>query len=439
MSRGLGAATKDRGLSFSRLRRKIGLLRVGMLQLMLVVLCVWSSSGHAQGPPAPLPSMHIEVTGDPAPVETLRQAILAAARTILPEARDAQLAIAETAPSLQPLPAASETSIRAVLRVTPSSAQPIFRMVDVTVTNTILPWADAQLLLISNNPESLQFGEVLLSQMISLGQSVRLLYHHRNGSRAARMVVAVEVSNPDPTPIRIWITGAAGAPASDELAVGHAAARVFLDQFWHHAGFLLTVPPNTTLPLFLHGLAAQEVASGLVQIGLVNGARANARVVARAEGQTDPPPSSAAPDGDRAHQRGVFEHPFIVRRGAYAVGRSFLMADVGDTRDALRETQTGTALNGNYGVLYTFNLLLNNPTPEPAVAGLVLQARAGEAGGTMLIDGRMIDVPRVRSGASQLLSKIPLAPGERRTLTISTMPESGGNYPIRLILGAPAP
>jgi hypothetical protein len=52
-----------------------------------------------------------------------------------------------------------------------------------------------------------------------------------------------------------------------------------------------------------------------------------------------------------------------------------------------------------------------------------------------LVDDRVIDVPRVRSGERRLVTTVHLAPGERRTLMISTMPESGGFYPIRLTVG----
>src|SRR6202011_98969 len=92
----------------------------GLIMLAAVVLGGPSPRvGIAQVPPTPFPQVHVEVTGDPAPIETLRLAILTTTRAMVPEARTGQISLAETAPPLQPLPAASEMSLRAVVQVSP--------------------------------------------------------------------------------------------------------------------------------------------------------------------------------------------------------------------------------------------------------------------------------------------------------------------------------
>ena len=64
---------------------------------------------------------------------------------------------------------------------------------------------------------------------------------------------------------------------------------------------------------------------------------------------------------------------------------------------------------------------------------LVLQARA------LLIDSQMIDLIRSKSGEFQIVTKIRLSPGRCRSLTILTMPKSGGGYPVYPIFGEPTP
>jgi len=51
------------------------------------------------------------------------------------------------------------------------------------------------------------------------------------------------------------------------------------------------------------------------------------------------------------------------------------------------------------------------------------------------IDDRIVDIPRVPSGGVLLVATVRVAPGEDRALFISTMPESGSNYPVLLTLG----
>ncbi len=394
-----------------------------------------TSAGSAQVvPSAALPPVRVAVTGDPAPVETLRLAILTTTRALVPEARTGPVLLAETEPPLQPLRAASEMALRAVVQVGPAGANPPMTF-PMAIRNQALPWADAQALLVSNSPETLPFGKVLLSGAVASGQTVRLLYHHANGSATERMAIVVNLSNPDRVPVALWVTGAAGNSGADELALGHAAARTFLDQYWHRAGFLLHIPANTSVPLFVHDLAPGAVATGLTQFTLVEGERTNVQVYARLAGEMDPPPMSFAPNFDKVHQRGVFERPQVVRSLSFTAGGPSAMMSVGDREDALPESSSGRTLSGNYGVVYSFAIDVDNPSPFSTILGLVMQAVAGEAGGMFLVDDRVIDVPRVRSGERRLVTTVHLAPGEHRTLAISTMPESGGFYPIRLILG----
>ncbi len=410
---------------------------VGLIAVAAVFFGVLSPRiGIAEVPSVPLPPVRVEVTGNPAPVETQRLAILTAARALVPEARSGQVSLTETTPPLQPLSVDSEMALRAIVQVTAGSAEPVTRAVPVAIHNAAMPWTDAQALLISNSPETLAFGKVLLNASVASGATVRLLYHHANGSPTRRMTIGVSLSNPAQAPITLWVIGAAGRDGAGELALGHAAARTFLDQYWHHAGFMVQIPANTTLPLFLHDLAPGGIASGLTQFTLLAGDRLNVQVFARLEGEIDPPMMSYAPNFDRVHQRGVFDRPQVVQPQAYTVGDPSVSMNVGDEQDALRESQTGIGLDGNYGVVYTFPIEVSNPRTLPALLGVVMHALSGEASGTVLVDGRIIDIPRLRHHERRLVTTIHLAPGEHRPLVVSTMPESGGYYPVRLTLGA---
>jgi len=120
----------------------------------------------------------------------------------------------------------------------------------------------------------------------------------------------------------------------------------------------------------------------------------------------------------------------------YTVGDPPLAMSVGDDRDALHEAQTGAPLKGNYGVIYAFPIEITNPRPLPAILGLIFQASGGDGGGTVLVDDQIFDLAWVKSGERRMVTTLRLAPGEHRTVLISTMPESGANYPVRLSLGS---
>ena len=391
-------------------------------------------TGMAGVPGRALPPLRVVVTGDPTPVATQRLAILTTARATVPEMRGVQIGLAQTAPPLQLLPATAGVSIHAIVQATPGALPALRWAVPVEIIHTTVSRSDAGVLLVSNSPETLGFSKVLFRHAMESRQSARLLYHHQNGSTTRRMTVTVALSNPDARPVSLWITAAGPGDGSDELVLGHGAARDFLAQYWSRAGFLLSVPAHATLPLLVHRLGPSGIASGLVQLVLVDGDRLTLQVVAQMEGDLEPPPDSYLPNADRVHQRGTYGPPDIVRPLNYTVGGPPLMMTLGADEDLVHERTTGEALQGNYGVVYTFPIHIDNPTTAPAALALVMHAVGGQAGGTFRIGDRVAEVPRVPAAGIQPVATVRVAPGEHPTLVISTMPESGANYPVLLTL-----
>ena len=318
----------------------------------------------------------------------------------------------------------------------PEAGLAVARATPVEIIQQVAPWADTQHLFVSNSPETVTFSTLLFSATLMPAEAVRLVYHHQNGATARRMTVTVAVSNSMPRPAAVWVTGAVPNAGADELVIGHTAARDFLTQYWRHAAFLVSVPAHTTSPLYVHALAPGEIASGLVRLTPVEDAALGLQVIARMDGDLDPPTGSVyLPVPDRFHQRGAFEQPEIERRRDYVVGGPFAMMVLGGEQDLLHERDSGDALQGNYGVIYTFPIRIHNPAPTPATVTLAMHAVAGQAGGVFRIDDQIVDVPRVPAGGVLPVVTVRIAPGEHRLLVVRTMPESGANYPVLLTLG----
>lgn len=391
--------------------------------------------GAAQGPAGP--TLAVSVTGGPATLDTLRLAIATAARVALGLPQSAVVRVAQTQPSLTPLDASAGESVLAVLSVLAPGVPPEIRLVRVAFTNAIIPWNDAEILLVSNSPETIPFGKVLYTGALSNGQTVRLLFHHQNGSKAQHMYLSVTLSNPARDPATAWVQGAAGDPSPEEVTPGHDAAREFLDAYAHHAGFLVRLPGNTTVPLFVEDLPPLGITSGIAQFSLLDGQRLNVQVVARKTSEADPPMLSFAPDFDRVHQRGAFARPQLGRTLSYSAGGPPVMMVLAADQDLLHEGQTGAALQGNYGVVYEFNIDASNTTSSPAAAALVLHADGGQARGTFVIGDQVVESGLVQPNAPQVVTTFHLGPQTRRTIRILTIPESGSNYPVRLTLGTP--
>lgn len=395
--------------------------------------------GMAQPVPAtpPAPLVPVSVTGGPATIDTLRLAITTAARLALGVQPSSLVRLTQTSPALAPLDASAVQTVLAGLTVQAPGLPPATRFARFALTNAIIPWNDAEILLVSNSPETIPFGKILYTGALSAAQTVRLLFHHQNGSKSQHMYITVTLSNPARDPVSMWVQGAVGAPSQEEVTPGHDAARMFLDEYAHHAGFLARLPGNSTVPLFVEDLPPLGITSGIAQFSLLEGDRVNVQVAARLASEPEPSVMSFAPDFDRVHQRGAFLRPQIGRSMTYTVGGPPAILALAADRDLLHEGQTGALLQGNYGVVYRFDVDVANPTASPAAAQLVLHADGGQARGTFVIGDQVVESQLVQPNAPQPVATFPLRPQTRRVIRILTVPESGSNYPVRLTLGAP--
>ena len=413
-------------------RRAFALLAVAALVPLL------SSPARGHGPTVKLSSpFRVEVTGAPAPVRTLRLGIETAAHIAFPELEDAEIVLVATQPPLRPLPAGQSVTIEAHLAITTPEGSPLVWVVPVTVTNTPAAWPDAQRLFVSDSPEIVSREGILYTETLDAFQTARILYHHQNGRGDRPLWLLVILSNPTPSPARLWVVGATGGPHRDELLVGHTAARGFLEQYGARAGVFLEVPPYGTLPLMATRVLPQEVASGLAQIALLRGVHVDVQLAAQFPQKDEPPIVSRILPVDTQHQRGAFAAPLITRTLSYTAHGPVAAMWVGADADLLHDQASGAPLQGNYGVIYTFEVQLTNPTPEPFTAALAMHANGGPAGATLLINGALIDVPAVQPDTPRTVTRVQVPATAGTRLHISTVSEGGANYPVLFTLGLP--
>ncbi len=234
--------------------------------LLAVALLTPAAAGGALPPPGVPASLRVEVTGSPAPVETLVGGLVAAARARLPGAQRARVALAAVWPPLSALPPASRVDAGATFELWgPDDAPPLGYALPVTITNVALPWTDAQALLVSNDPETVT-GSGTLYRVAIAAAPVRLVYHHQNGDPRRPLRLAATLENPTAAPAVVWATVGSGGPSGDELGAGHDAARAFLVQYAHRARFRLDIPAGGRADLASYDLPPHAIASGVVQL-----------------------------------------------------------------------------------------------------------------------------------------------------------------------------
>jgi len=127
----------------------------------------------------------------------------------------------------------------------------------------------------------------------------------------------------------------------------------------------------------------------------------------------------------------VFPDPDKTLEFSYTVGGPWAYVPIG--RYPIKNGQ-GVALDGNYGVMYTVRLHLENPTPKKADVRVIFEPRAGEARAVFLINGELKETPSTFPPAEVRVMTVSLAPRQKKDVTLVTIPAAGGSYPAALIV-----
>jgi len=94
----------------------------------------------------------------------------------------------------------------------------------------------------------------------------------------------------------------------------------------------------------------------------------------------------------------------------------------------------GIVLHGNYGVLYRIRFLLANPKSERAYLELVVRSGGGATRGVFMLNGDILETPMLRATQEHMLTRWELPPRSEREVSVLTMPQSGSNYPVTLVV-----
>jgi hypothetical protein len=282
-------------------------------------------------------------------------------------------------------------------------------------------------LLLSNDPESIPATRGLFHYRFANGEGMRLIYHHKNTSEGL-LNLEVRIFNPSPETVWIWVSDAMAGPVPDEVYAGHVATKRWLELYWNQVGQLVELPPNSERSLSRLALRPGTVVSGILEAVVTRGSAAVLDMVAKAPQEADPPLETY--QQGRVYRLDTLETR--VQKTHIAGGSTFLTLG-----DGAFKASDGKQIAGNWGMFYTYDLELQNPTPTPQTVGFQVIAAGGIARGVIWLEGQVYELPLLRPGQTYDLPPRTVPPGARQRVTLSTLPASGSNYPLRLLLYNP--
>lgn len=404
-------------------------------------------------PAATMPAVAIsaEVMGQPALRETVAASAAAAAQAGVILRDGAMLRVREVrAARLEP---GQATTAQVMATAHGPGLFPVTLTIPVSVRNIAAREVSSERLFYSNYPENLNQAQPLFYGVLEAGKPVKMLGHHRNRS-VMPLTSMIRLVNRSSRTLRVALIPGDGGVDRNPTLAGYRAGEQFLADWFTGSAVVLRLPAQSALPIQVHDMELGGTSSSLMLFSLIDEAEAGDVIVLhdcvlpsevpaewRLAARSDRPwslvrplsiagtvmvvPSTPSP---------VYESPIRKMEFNYEVGGRMAFLRIGEQGILGAD---GRPLLGNFGVTYEITGRVSNPTPNPAVAELYFEASAGYTGGLFFINGELVKVPLLQPKEERLIRRIDLAPGASWPMRLSTVPLSGGSYPVTLTLRPP--
>jgi len=332
-------------------------------------------------------------------------------------------------------------------RVEANDAFPVEGVVTVHAKNLSASIRSEEVLLYSNDPENVPGPAMLYGYDFLPKKAARLLWHHKNTGTSG-LVVEYLLVNEGLAPAKVRVTMGESEGDPNPTLSGYRAATQFLSAWLADEAVEITLPPMSARPLIAVRANPGETVSGLARLEAETpGVRLMGRAVRAASwvgpwrvattgpdawARMAPVPLSALPPIERPPTLHVYPHPFRKESFRYEQGGRYGYVRVGE--NAIPDASGEGKLHGNFGVLYDIDGTIENPTSSPAEVEIVFEASAGYTGALFEWGGSLVKAGLLQTKAEYLLSNIKVPPGERRSVQFRTIPLSGANYPVTIIV-----
>jgi hypothetical protein len=379
-------------------------------------------------------SISLRVTGDPASPQFLHSAAIEAAQAAASLRPGARVYVPPDAANVRaPLPTDNRMTIDVPVQILGDAYINVNGTTHISIENQAVPRIAPSRLLVSDYPERLTADGVLFTATIDRTASQRFLYYHFNpGTEPARRIL-VKATNAATTPAVVHVIASLAGPGANEMEVGHNATRTFLVRARRNEGTVVTIPPGATVNIVNHNLPPNAIVNGIMQLREVSGDPLDIAVVA----QTADAPLDRSADaanllsGGAPHARGVYPVPEFFSEYTFFTDAPPLEIPIGQL--PLPNLREGEALGGDYGVLQSMRVVIVNTSRAAQAIALYANPRGGGATGTFIIDDTLVQAHRLAAFTRYKIWQETVPPGTYRTLQVTTMPEGGSSYPMRLV------
>jgi hypothetical protein len=380
------------------------------------------------------PHVTLALTGDPASAEFVREQVVRAVKEAAQRRPDAQVLVtSDDVPFRGNLEQDNVTAFDVPVLIQGSNELEVDGSTRVDVQNVAVPRISPNSLMVSDYPERLTEDGSLFTADLRYEQPSRFLYFHYNprGQPDRRIVLRAENLSREPSIVQ-FISGR-GGPSPNEMEVGHSATKRFLVNIAQNQGRLLTIGGNTSINIVEQDLPAGDVVCNLLQLRVLSGGNVHLTLFAQdaSENPSDFVAGTELLESARKHARGIYPIADFHFATQWKVNEDYLELQIGQL--PLPNHLLGQALAGDYGVLQSFVVNLENPLSRPQTVAIYENPRGGRATGSYLIDGVLVQSHQVPPYSRYKVRQYVVPAHGFVRVTIVTMPEAGSSLPLRLI------
>ena len=334
-------------------------------------------------------------------------------------------------------------TVTAKVNITAPNSLPVNYTANIPVRNLSILSARETVLRVSNNPETVKSVGRLFEGTVLPGRSTRLLYHHLNETGRTTWI-RVELSNPSDRPRTLQLIGATPAARIDPLQLGAVAGKEFLSRLFGQQGMVITIRPRSKMNLFTQRVPNKLSSSGVIQMTMGSDIDTPCGLRVSLDGR--PPVDSATEllaaslpqdisvmDGTIYEKDSVYETSHKSIKASYEVGKAWQFIRIGEHAVVDKH---GNKLFGNYGVVYSVDIDMYNPSDVMKKVRVSLEPSGGLADAAFAIGGDMVQLGVLQPNRDYTVKILVLQPGQRRQIKIHTMPLAGSNYPVTLVVGS---
>ncbi len=376
----------------------------------------------------------LSITGDPASPDFVREQVVRAVKDAARPRPGAQVVVSpDDVPMHRLLDQDNVASFDVPVLIQGNDLFEVDGSTHVDVQNVAVPRISPDSLMVSDYPERLTENGMLFTADLRSQAPSRFLYFHYNppGQPNRRIVLRAENQSREPSIVQ-FISGR-GGPSPNEMDVGHTATKRFLINVVQNQGRLLTLPGNSTTAIVEQDMPPGSIVCNLLQLRVLSGGNVHLTLFAQnADESTDAAIASAELlEGAHKHARGIYPIAEFHFARQWKVDDEYLELPVGEL--PLPNHLQGQALAGDYGVLQSFVVTVENPNGSPRSIAIYENPRGGRATGTYLIDGVLVQSHQVPPYSRYKIRQYVVPAHGFVRVTIVTMPEAGSSLPVRLV------